>query len=222
MKTPELQRLYLKEIEGYVRYLIDENNVYWYIYDEITDILMLTDRAKTNIYNNWLKTNEKDIIIYKKPLSEETFRSKFITIEGLSRLINRNNKRANNILKAIINNESTESVDYDEFNNNLTELYHKMQNDDYVGITQSIRDIKSSNTFKDILCKYDINYKRENEDLIDEFRNYIYDDYYDDIEIDVKLTKRKDNELDEEKEIKYKRNKDKKSTCPSWLKEIVK
>ena len=125
-------------------------------------------------------------------------------------------------MKTIINNESTISIDYIEFENELKYLEQKLQYEDYVEIVQTMKDISTSDIFKDTLCKYNRKYKRENEDLIDEFRNYIYDDYYDDIEIDVKLTKRKDDELDVEKEIKYKRTKNTKSTCPSWLKEIVK
>lgn len=221
MKNIVSEKLYLHEVEGYIRYYVDEDNIYWYNYDELTDMLSFTTRAKDDIYKH-LNNNEKIVYNDSNYINGESKWSRFITTNMLSMIINRNNKRANNILKTIINNESTVSIDYIEFENELKYLEQKLQSDDYVGIVQSIRDISISDTFKDTLCKYDRSYKRENEDLIDEFRNYIYDAYYDDIQINVKLTKRKDNELDEEKEIKYKRNKDKKSTCPSWLKEIVK
>lgn len=215
------EKLYLREIEGYIRFFIDENDVYWYNYDELANMLMLTKRAKDDIYKG-LNNYEKTVFSDSNYIIGGNVRSKFITTDAVSRIINRNNRKANNILKTIINNESTDCNDYSEFDSCLNQLYSSIRMNDTVGIVQSIRDISTSDTFKDTLCKYDRNYKREYEDLVDEFRNYIYDDYYDEIEIDVKLCKRKESESYEERELEYKRNKNNKLTCPSWIRNVVK
>lgn len=226
---------YIGKIRVEFKYWIDENNKWWYCYDDITTILELSARAADKLLSEYILEDEKIIYedrnTYNECYDNNVIQARqFISSEAVHRLVHRNNERNNRLIKTI-NNLESDFKSNELYDDNVRDLCDslattisngKFQNFyDYEEVFAQAYELVQTPTAQDILDKVG-KIDKEKEELVYEFRDYIYDDYYDEIEINVHLSKRKDCESDEERELRYKKNKNIASTMPSWLKDVVK
>lgn len=218
MKTIKPEKLYIND-DYQIKYHIDEFGVYWYNYKDLIKVLLITSRKSDQIYRDWLNENDKTWFNELNILNNETGGEKYITTEAVCKLINRNNARANGILITILNNETKHEEEFSDFKNELCSLKMSINNDNYVNVATTIKDITQSNAYRDLMNKYDPNYDKEKEEMIDFIRDDIYEywDCFD--EVLIPLTKRPDYE---EKQTTIKHKKNSKPTHPEWLGKVVK
>lgn len=211
------KRLLVSGVSEYIDFIV-EDGVYWYNFNQLTDYLMLTDAYKLKIYKHYVAEENKKTFEYDDEFNHHKH-EKFITTEAVSEIISRNNEKANSLLKTIINNETKYDEDFREFDNDLDRLsdYMSKNQNDFVGIQQIIEEIHASDSYKCIKSKYDKSYDIEKENMIEDFRELVYEacdeTEEDEIYFGRKLTK---------KEVVYTKQKIEKPSIPAWLKEIVK
>ena len=224
VKEIKTKRVELRSVGGSIRRYEDECGVFWYAYEELCSLLLITHQARKNIFNNWLLNHDKNEF---KDVLDHGHRSLFISTNAVSMLINRNNERANNMLKELISNENTINTtsvtDLDKRFEKLESIVNRPGVTNYVDLCLEVRDITKSDEFRNIMDKYDDNYDKEKEELLDIIREDVYN--YDDIEeCEVILMRKRPDANDEEMKLCYKKFKAKggKSTCPDWIREIIK
>lgn len=212
------------------KYWIDANNNWWYCYEDICEMIELGHKKSRKILDEFLYEEEKclceDLNNFNSHGCQSSQVRDFITSEAVHRLIQRNNERNNNIIKAIDNLET--KLDSQElYNNELNPKLKKLKNQlnasycDYEEIFIQIHDLMQTDSAKDILYKANI-IDKEKEEIVDECREVIYNyDDIDDIYFDgvVKLNKRNDSYR---QRVIRQLSKSKESTCPKWLINIVK
>ena len=213
-------KVYLKSVGEHIKHYEDEQGIHWYDYQHICSLILLTSKERDNVFKNWLHDNEKAIF----NVNSEQYRTRFISSDGLSRIINRNYERGNRILKDIINTEISQGFyTKTEFDMCLDELGRKIKNSgprEYVDIVQDIVDIQKLDDFKETRIKYDKSYDKDKEELIDQIREELYNpslliDDYD--EMEITLCKRKDDVTETSTCIKTKD-----TDYPEWIRNINK
>lgn len=220
MGTILTDKVYLKSVGEHIKHYEDEQGLHWYDYQHICSLILLTSRERDIVFKKWLHDNERAIF----DVNDGQHIMKFISSDGLARIINRNYERGNGILKDIINNEISQGFYTEtEFDKRLNELGRKIKNSgprDYVDIVQDIIDVQKLDDFKETRIKYDKSYDKDKEDLIDQIREELYNpslliDDYD--EMEITLCKRKDNVTETSTCIKTKD-----TDCPEWIRNIIK
>lgn len=106
--------------------------------------------------------------------------SLFISTNAFVRIVNRNNERANNIIKEVINNESRQNIfeksELDKHFEKIERMLSKPGLPNYVDICLEIKDIWYSDDYREVLDKFDETFDIEIEDAVDEIRDYLYSD----------------------------------------------
>ena len=216
-KEIESSKLYIKSINDYINFHIDESGDYCRDYDKICEVLIIPKRTKDNWFS---KFEVEGMATVFSDLSNSNRCTKFITTEAYNMMINREYEKARGILKEFIVHETKESDDFSEFKYELNELKRSFNSDDMIDSICAIRDISNSNAYKEALSKYDKKYDLDKEKIVDEFREDIYDNDVEEVQWNM-LRKKKDAPTSEEIKKKYKKNKGN-STCPSWIKDLIK
>ena len=200
------------------RYYVDTQDVWWYCYEDICNYLELKGAITKNLYK--YKINEKDKINCNDLNSNMELQ--FISSNAVRYLVNRNNQRIKKLLKVMNNIEFVGDAheihdDANELKARIELLNESLKIDDYQEILYQSYEIVNSKSGRDILDKAGI-IDKDKEELLDLIRSdiYEYDDYIDDVE--VTLITRKENMNDTFKQYEY----NKESTCPSWLRNVVK
>ena len=203
------------------RYHIDENGQYWYNFDDIVEVLALKWRVANKIYDDMI--NEEDKIVFEDSNGKNTnFVSsaeyRFITSESFDMLLDHETERIKQVREAKLR---LEFVDYrKELKEDIDKLNKLAESplEDLLEIARRIDKVYNSDPIKEILIK-DKNLDPSKEKLIEEFREDVYE-YMDEetYEIEIQLIKKKS---DCDKQIRYRKHKIE-STCPSWLKDVVK
>lgn len=213
-----------------IKYWIDNNNVYWYAYEDICDILELKNQIANKLYNTIVNEEEKCVTYDRNNFDhhnvhQETVRE-WITSDALRRLIKRNNDRNNLLIKTINNLEVVcDSHDlYEEDEDLVAKIKATVQAAnarDYEVYYYLLNEQCKSKTCRDVLDKLGV-INKQNEEIVDEFRKDLYDPYCEEIEWCV-VTKKPETPNEEERRTLYKKHKEegKKSTCPTWLKDCL-
>ena len=209
------ERLY-RNMDEYIRFYKENDNMYWYNYRDLISALYITSRKADEIYKEWLNEDEKTWF-NEINLNGRYDPTKYVSSNGMYRILDRNNQRVNEIVKLIISNETRNDDEYIDFKNDINNLTNQMDkadvNIDFVNVAMTVKKIYESESCRDILDKAGI-IDKEKEYIIDEFRYDLYDVDCDEVEWTV--VKREDDF----KTVNYRRNKT--STCPTWLKNVVK
>ena len=209
-----------------LEYFIDETGI-WYKYDDVTYNIKVgyNDYTTNNIYKNFLNDNEKREVEVMDRYNNPT-PMKFINSIGHYRLLERNEQYIKDYRSSILQFEKDQGIiTYEDSNNHclkaaLDRLGRVLESDsqDYNNLKVCAKAVYNSPAVQEIIQTNYYNIDPIKEQMIDEYRDYVYSDEYD--EIEIKLTKRPEAEK-EEKIIKYKRNR-KDTTIPDWIKDVVK
>ena len=203
------------------RYHIDENGQYWYNFDDIVEVLALKWRVANKIYDDMI--NEEDKIVFEDSNNKNTnfvssVEYRFITSESFDMLLDHETERIKQVREAKLR---LEFIDYrKELKEDIDKLNKLAESplEDLLEIARRIDKVYNSEPIKEILIK-DKNLDPSKEKLIEEIREDIYE-YMDEetYEIEMQLIKKKS---DCDKQVRYRKHKVE-STCPSWLKSVVK
>jgi hypothetical protein len=213
METIRPEELFMSIDQGNLEYVLDDYGVYWYDYEKLIKMLYVTSNQAFKLYN-YLDNSDKKIINVISRFKSNPQDKRFITTRAACDIINKQHSVGNDIIMKILKNESTHMNDYSDFNREIENIITFNDYGDVVHVCQSIRKLIETDVYKETMDKYDSNYDKEKEELLDLIRDEIY--YYGDIdEVECKLKKK-----DKITEIKCIKNYE--STCPSWIKDVVK
>ena len=203
------------------RYHIDENGQYWYNFDDIVEVLALKWRVANKIYDDMI--NEEDKIVFEDSNNKNTnfvssVEYRFITSESFDMLLDHETERIKQVREAKLR---LEFIDYrKELKEDIDRLNKlaKSPLEDLLEIARRIDKVYNSDPIKEILIK-DKNLDPSKEKLIEEFREDVYE-YMDEetYDVEVQFIKKRP---EYNKQIRYRKHKIE-STCPSWLKDVVK
>ena len=191
------------------RYHQDENNVYWYNFDDVVDMLALKWKVGCKLYDEFLYGNEK-IMFEDCNNSHKTYEeTRFISSSGFDRLLNHENERHKQVRSAKLRLECRELND--ELIAEVDKLYSLSHSplQDYEAIGNSINKLYQLDS-----VQHALGLESDKEELVNEWRESLYND-----EVDEVIMKRKNEEV---KIYKKNPNYNGQSTCPSWLRSIVK
>ena len=207
------EELYMSLEDGNLEYFIDDNGIYWYDYDKLIKLLHVTSNQADKLYN-YLEDHNKNIFNILYRFKSEDQQKRFVTTEAVCEIINKQSERGNGILLKILNNESREDVDYSDFNREFNQMIKMKEQGNIVYACQSIKRLTEMDVYKDTMDKYDPNYDKEKEELIDLIREDVYE-FGDIDDCEFKL-----NKIENDKEIVYKKLNT--SSLPSWYRDVVK
>ena len=203
------------------RYHIDENGQYWYNFDDIVEVLALKWRVANKIYDDMI--NEEDKILFEDSNDKNTnFVSstayRFITSESFDMLLDHETERVKQVREAKLR---LEFIDYRKELKEDIDRLNKLATsplEDLIEIARKVDKVYNSEPIKEILIK-DKNLDPSKEKLIEEFREDVYE-YMDEetYDVEVQFIKKRP---EYNKHIRYRKHKIE-STCPSWLKDVVK
>ena len=203
------------------RYHIDENGQYWYNFDDIVEVLALKWRVANKIYDDMI--NEEDKIVFEDSNNKNTnfvssVEYRFITSESFDMLLDHETERIKQVREAKLR---LEFIDYrKELKEDIDKLNKLAESplEDLLEIARRIDKVYNSEPIKEILIK-DKNLDPSKEKLIEEIREDIYE-YMDEetYDVEVQFIKKRP---EYNKQVRYRKHKVE-STCPSWLKSVVK
>jgi hypothetical protein len=217
----------VKENDVKFKYFVDLNNIWWYKYDDICEYLEVDINVASSLYKH--KINDEDKIECKDNNNEyDIYRdTRFINSNAIRYIVNRRNERANKLIQVINNFEFVEDAhtlycEADGLRERIESLHDNIEDYDYQGIVYNSWCIVNSKSGRDILDKMGV----VNKDVL-EFCDIIVDEFGNEFmdidDIDFKFVVKREGS-DEEREIKYKRAKERGNDfkAPAWLKELVK
>ena len=219
---------YVNKIRVTYKYWVSESDIWWYSYDDIIEFLNLSEKYAIRVYdelNDYDKTMCYDGTVFDKYGNNRSQLKRWVTSDAIRKIVQRNNDRGNALIKSMNNLEFVEDAhcrynDGLELRSRIDNMCASCQSGDYeVGVSQMYRIINSESG-RDMLDKLGIINKKV-ETKVDEYRNsLLIDDYEDDFE---PMTKRDDAPDEEQRRLLYKKHRaeGKKSTCPTWLKDVL-
>lgn len=213
MNTIRPEELYMSMDDGNLEYFIDDNSVYWYDYDKLIKLLRVSSRYSDNIYKN-LDDCDKNIFNILSRFKSEDQQKRFVTTKAVCEIINKQSERGNSILLKILNNESSDNIDYSDFNREFNQMIKMKEQGNIVYACQSIKRLTELDVYKDTMDKYDPGYDKEKEELIDLIREDVYE-FGDMNDCEFKL-----NKIENDREIVYKKLNT--SSLPVWYRNVIK
>jgi hypothetical protein len=157
---------------------VDENNVRWYDFEKLVNSLNIKYSWADKLYKQ-IEDYNKDIfeVLNKYGRSEE---KRFITSEAMCKLLNNARRDVNELfddfLKAIIEDEKQDSMDYDLYEQQVEILSNAVNSDDDEFICKAVRQIVQTDVYKNTLDKLDPTFDREIEEAVDKIRESLYDE----------------------------------------------
>jgi hypothetical protein len=198
------------------------NNEFWYSYQDLCKQVGLNE----NIAHTWLNRDiaESDKIVfedrnnYDKHGIQHTTPMDFVTSEVAHMIVKQHSDyvtaRDKNILKAINNLEYRCDENYDELKEMSDLIINSFNKCDYEEAICQCYDFINTDCARNVLEQRD-KIVKEKEELLDMIRYELYDDDYEEI-----IMKPKSN--NETKVFKKRHKYNGESTCPSWIRNIVK
>ena len=169
-----------------VRYWVDNDNVYWYSYDDICDLVGLNN----NISKKWFKydipkeqkcvcmdSNNYDQHNICQPILVD-----FVTSETARLVVQQHaayiSERDNNIIKSLNNLECVRDAydvfdDAEEIKQRKQKIHESIENDDYEEFFFQCHKVSQTKTSREVLSKRNI-IDKEIEDAVDKIRDYLY------------------------------------------------
>lgn len=213
MNTIRPEELYMSMDDGNLEYFIDDNSVYWYDYDKLIKLLRVSSRYSDSIYKN-LDEYNKNIFHILSRFKSQGQDKRFVTTKAVCEIINKQSERGNSILLKILNNESSDNIDYSDFNREFNQMIKMKEQGNIVYACQSIKRLTELDVYKDTMDKYDPSYDKEKEELIDLIREDVYE-FGDIDDCEFKL-----NKIENDREIVYKKLNT--SSLPVWYRNVIK
>lgn len=198
------------------RYHQDELGVYWYNYSDVIDVIKLKWKEACKLYEEFLSDNEKFIFEDCNNNHHNYVETQFISSNGFDRLLQHENERNNTIRKIKLEMECK------EFDDDLKQEVNNLQR----LVNEPIMDFNKIGHSVDKLwhmksVQQGMGLDSEKEELLESIRQDVYSfDYIDAMDIVFEIKKRPEDEL-EAKEVLYQRQIPKESSCPSWLKDVI-
>ena len=178
MKTIIPEELFISQRVGVMEKHIDENGVRWYDFEKVIETLNWNVRWSDNLY--------KEIEDYNKDMFEvltktgRNHNKRFITSEAMCKLLNNARRDVNEIfddfLKAVIEDEKHDSMDYDLYEQQVEILSNAINSHDDEFICKAARQIAQTDVYKNTLDKVDPTFDKEIEDAVDKIRESIYNE----------------------------------------------
>ena len=199
------------------RYHQDEFGVYWYNYSDVINVIELKWKVACKLYNEFLKDDEKFTFEDCNNEFHEFNLTNFISSDGFDRLLQHENERNNKIRKIKLEMDCKEYVD---------ELKHEIDNLQRL-VNEPIMDFNKIGDSVDRLwhmksVQQGIGLDFEKEELLEDIRNEVYSlDYIDAVDVIFEMKKKPGTDDPEIRELLYQKHKGQESTCPSWLKEVI-
>ena len=203
-------------------YVDNETGTWWYAFMDVLNSINFSRRAGEKHYykiDDCDKCNFYDkgfINEYGENIPSER---SFISYNALMNLLDRNFKRMNafaKVVNKIYGYKEIKSSD-DGLEEAVCNLHHCFETGDLEGVFIEADKLVNSEVGMVMLNK-----DKEKEELINHFREDIYECYdIDEIEWNIKMKKRDNPNEEEERKAKYKRNRGKESSCPSWLRDVI-
>ena len=201
------------------RYHVDEYGTYWYNFNDVVDMLALKWKVACKLYDEFLNDNEK--IIFEDSnndtINYSNIETKFISSTGFDRLMKNEDERHNRVKEAKMR------LEFGEYNNELTDEVNNL----HLLINQPLKNHQEIISSIDKL--YYSDYRQHavdncNDDVIyknDELKELLIKAYDEDRLVDFTIEEVSLN-LKKRKVLYKRKSKLQESTCPSWLKSIVK
>lgn len=202
-----MNNVYVNTIEGSIKHHKDELGNHWYDYRDLCDEVLIPDRERKNIFYNWIDECDRKEVRFDCSLV------KLISAEGFRQIIERNFERGMKIYKDLINLEFR-GEEFDNLKDKFDELGKAISNGDVMEIFNNFELIHSDVEYKEALCNYNPNFNMYNEAVIENIRYEMYNDQTD----EIILKKKGCDQVIFKKNPKYNGQ----STCPSWLRDVVK
>ena len=158
MKTIIQEGLFVSHRVGVMEKHVDENNVRWYDFEKIINTLNYNARWADKLYKQ-IEDYNKDIfeVLNKYGRSEE---KRFITSEAMCKLLNNARRDVNELfddfLKAIIEDEKQDSMDYDLYEQQVEILSNAVNSADDEFICKAVRQIVQTDVYKNTLLSYQL------------------------------------------------------------------
>lgn len=207
------------------RYYLDNDGL-WFNYKDLYELLYISGRKAEGMYNDLYEGNRR---IYKdfNPLNNSHDEMQFINLAGVKQIEQRNTERFGllykniNLLGQQLDLENPNVTNNIVFNSHVDMVLTEINSGekDYDRLAFYAKSVCESKEVQKLKCR---GYDSEKEEIIEEFRNDIYDNDVE--EISWNVVKRRNNDEFEETEKLYKKNRaeNKESSCPSWLRYVVK
>ena len=207
------------------RYYLDNDGL-WFNYKDLYKLLYISGRKAEGMYNDLYEGNKK---IYKELdcVTQIVERIQFINLAGVKQIEQRNTERFGllykniNLLGQQLDLENPNVTNNIVFNSHVDMVLTEINSGekDYDRLAFYAKSVCDSKEVQKLKCR---GYDSEKEEIIEEFRNDIYDNDVE--EISWNVVKRRNNDEFEETEKLYKKNRaeNKESSCPSWLRYVVK
>ena len=214
------------EFDGFVFefdvYVDNETGTWWYAFIDVLKSINFSRKAGEKYYYEIDDCDKCDFcdngFINEYGKNQPAERS-FISYNALMNLLDRNFKRMNafaKVVNKIYGCKEIKSSD-DGLEEAVCNIHHCFETGDLEGVFIEADKLVNSEVGMVMLNK-----DKEKEELINHFRDDIYECYdIDEIEWNIKMKKKDNPNEEEERKAKYKRNRGQGSSCPSWLKDVI-
>lgn len=220
--------IYYDKVDNVLIHWYNDGQI-WYKFYDITKMFGYEENNDIDAWKNFINENEKMLFeeeykdlrgnVYTKPV-------KYINTAALFKLCDRYERVIGEIRKHVTKIEFQNGfINKDDNNNhalqvNISVLRQCIENND--GDYEKLHSVAKAVCNAPLIQQIEHS-NPEKEEIINEFRYDIYD-CEDEFEVswNIKM-KKKDNPSEyEERKTLYRKHKGKESTCPSWLKDIIK
>lgn len=210
------------------KYFTDLNNIWWYKYDDICEYLEITNNNYADrFYKHNLNNDEKMICIDNNNNYNIDEEVRFISSNAVRIIVNRRREKDRKLIQTMDNLEFIGDAhvlyeEADELRERIEILHDSIENYNYQEAVYQSWCIVNSESGRNILDKMGV----VNKDVL-EFCDVIVDEFGNEFmdidDIDFKFVVKREGS-DEEREIKYKRAKERGNDfkAPAWLRELVK
>ena len=199
------------------KYHKDEDGVYWYKFDDVVNAMKLKWKVACKLYNEFLTDAEKFTFNDCNNNHYNYVETNFISSTGFDRLLQHEDERNNTIRKVKLQMECKE---FDEnLTNEVDSLYRLIHQPlvDYKLVGEAVNRIHSMETIQ-----YSLGLDPEKEELLGDIREEVYNlDEIDAVDIIFEMKKKPEADNSEYRELLYQKHRGQESTCPSWLKDII-
>ena len=214
------------EFDGFVFefdvYVDNETGTWWYAFMDVLNSINFSRKAGEKYYYKIDDCDKCDF--YDKGFVNNYGENRaetrtFISYNALMNLLDRNFKRMNAFAKVV--NKVYGYKEIKSSNDGIEEavcnLRHCYDTGDLEGVFIEADKLVNSEVGMVML-----NRDKEKEELINLFREDVYSfDYIDAVDVTFEMKKKPGADDPEIREILYQKHKGQESTCPSWLKEII-
>lgn len=199
------------------RYHQDETGVYWYNYSDVIDVIQLKWKEACKLYEEFLKDNEKFTFEDCNNAHYNYVETQFISSDGFDRLLQHENERNNKIRKIKLEMECKE---FDDDLKQEVDNLQRLVNEPLMDFNKIGHSVDKLWHMKSVQQGMGLN--PEKEELLEDIRDEVYSfEDIDAIDLIFEMNKKPGADNQELREILYQRHKGQESTCPSWLKDVI-